>query len=103
MSRLRDIASIVRSKNAGPLYLTLDVMLPDEATFKRVVASGVLNPAPMAALYGMPAAEIEVIDHPPTNTIKVTMRRAITAGDPADADLYGAQQYVPLLDIEVPD
>jgi hypothetical protein len=103
MSRLRDIASIVRSKNAGPLYLTLDVMLPDEATFRRVVASGILGPARMSQLFAMPAGEIEVIDHPPTHTIKVTMRRAITAGDPADTDLYGAQQYVPLLDVEVPD
>jgi Domain of unknown function (DUF4387) len=103
MSRLREIASIVRSKNAGPLYLTLDVMLPDRATFQRVVASGALGPDRMSRLYAMPAAEIEVIEHSPTYTIKVTMRRAITAGDPADTDLYGAQQYVPLLEIEVPD
>jgi Domain of unknown function (DUF4387) len=103
MSRLRDIASVVRSKNAGPLYLTLDVMLPDEATFRRVLASGVLDSDQISSLYAVPAGGIEVIDHPPTHTIKVTMRRAITAGDPADTDLYGAQLYVPLLDIEVPD
>ena len=103
MSRLRDIASVVRSKNAGPLYLTLDVMLPDDPTFRRVVASGALSPARMATLFAMPAEEVEVIDHPPTHTVKVTMRRAITAGDLADTDLYGAQQYVPLLDVEVPD
>jgi len=103
MSRLRDIASIVRSKNAGPLYLTLDVMLPDETTFRRVLASGVLDPDRISRLYAVPAGEIEVIDHSPTHTIKVTMRRTITAGDPADTDLYGAQQYVPLLEIDVPD
>lgn len=103
MSRLRDIASVVRSKNAGPLYLTLDVMLPDEPTFERVIASGALDAAGMAPRYGVPAREIEVIEHRPTHTIKITMRRPITAGDPADTDLYGAQQYVPLLDLEVPD
>ena len=102
MSRLRDVAAIVRSKNAGPLYLTLDVMLPDAATFRRVAASGVLDPRQISRLYAVPAGEIEVIEHSPTHTIKVTMRRAITAGDPADTDLYGAQQYVPLLDLEVP-
>ena len=103
MSRLRDIAAVVRSKNAGPLYLTLDVMLPDADTFRRVVASGVLDQETMARLYAMPPGDIEVIEHSPTHTVKVTMRRAITAGDLADTDLYGAQQYVPLLDLEVPD
>jgi hypothetical protein len=103
MSRLREIAAVVRSKNAGPLYLTLDVMLPDSDTYRRVVASGVLDRSAMARLYAMPPADVEVIEHPTTHTIKVTMRRAITAGDLADTDLYGAQQYVPLLDLEVPD
>jgi len=31
--RLDSIAKVIRSKNAGPCLLTLDVMLPDEATF----------------------------------------------------------------------
>ena len=36
--RLDAIAKVIRSKNAGPCLLTLDVMLPDEATFAYVVA-----------------------------------------------------------------
>ncbi len=103
VTRLRDLASVVRSKNAGPLLLTLDVMLPDAATFGRVVASGVLEPAAIAALYGVPQSTVETIEHAATNTVKVTMRRPVRAGDPDDSDLYGAQQYTPLLDLEVPE
>jgi hypothetical protein len=103
VSRLQDISSVLRSKNAGPLYLTLDVMLPDEATFRRVLAAGVLDNAVVAALYGVPIGTVAVIPYPPSHTIKVTMHRPIIAGDPEDTDLYGAQQYVPLFDLEVPD
>ena len=38
--KLKDVASVIRSKNAGPLLLTLDVILPDKATFDQVVAAG---------------------------------------------------------------
>ena len=36
--RLDAIAKVIRSKNAGPCLLTLDVMLPDAATFAYVTA-----------------------------------------------------------------
>jgi Domain of unknown function (DUF4387) len=103
VTRLRDLASVVRSKNAGPLLLTLDVMLPDAARYGRVLASSVLEPSAIAALYGVPAATVETIEHASIYTVKVTMRRPVRAGDPDDTDLYGAQMYVPLLDLEVPD
>ena len=103
MTRLRDLASVVRSKNAGPLLLTLDVMLPDADRYGRVLSSGVLAPQAIAALYGVPTAEVETIEHAAIHTVKVTMRRPVRAGDPDDTDLYGAQMYVPLLDLEVPE
>ena len=103
MARLRDLASVVRSKNAGPLLLTFDVMLPDADRYGRVLASGVLDPPAIAALYGVPTTTIETIEHAATYTVKVTMQRPVRAGDPDDTDLYGAQMYVPLLDLEVPD
>lgn len=103
MTRLREVAAIVRSKNAGPLYLTLDVMLPTDEAFRRVRRSGILAPDSIAALYGLPARTISTIEHPTTRTLKVTIVRPVTAGDPEDTDLYGAQQYVPLLDLEVPE
>jgi len=101
--RLRDIVTMIRSKNAGPLFLTLDVMLPDRATYARVLASGALDPAAIGPLYGVDPGTIRTVGHDGTNTVKVTLRRWVTAGDPDDTDLYGAQQYVPLLDVEVPD
>jgi len=93
---------MVRSKNAGPRLLTLDVALPDASTYMRVLGSGMLGPDVIARLYGVSIAHVTTIGHDRTHTIKVTFPRPIVAGDPGDTDLYGAQQYIPLLDLEVP-
>jgi Domain of unknown function (DUF4387) len=101
MMRLQDIAQVIRSKNAGPRMLTLDIMFAAEPDYRRVLASGVLNPARIAALYGIEAQQVAVIDYPPARAIKITMPRRLTSGDPGDRDVYGAQQHTPLLGLEV--
>ena len=99
--RLQDIAQVIRSKNAGPRKLTLDVMFADDADYRRVASSGVLNASRIAALYGLAAQEVAVIEYPLGRAIKITMPRRLTSGDPGDRDVYGAQQHTPLLGIEL--
>lgn len=103
MARLRDIAKLVRTKNAGPFQLTLDIMFPDEASYARVVASGVINTAAMATFFKVPEAKVKLFNYAPGNAIKVTVPRLVTSGDPADSDLFGGQQFGALVDLEVPD
>jgi len=38
----------------------------------------------------------------PAYAIKFTIRRREPSGSPGDSDIFGCQQYPPLLDIEVP-
>lgn len=99
--RLQDVAQVIRSKNAGPRMLTLDIIFADDATFDRVAGGGALNAAAIAALYGVPAQEIAVIPYRVGRAIKISVPRRVTAGDPGDRDVYGAQQHAPLLGIEV--
>ena len=44
MARLGELAKLIRSKNAGPFMLTFDVMFEDENAYRKVLASGVLDP-----------------------------------------------------------
>jgi len=99
--KLVDIAKVIRSKNAGPTTLTLDLLFNDEAGFKRACAAPSLTPAAIAALYNQPAAKIEVLPYPPALAIKVVMPRRIVSGDPGDSDVYGAQQHGPMLSLEL--
>ena len=102
MTRLADLARVLRSKNAGALYITLDVMFDDEATYRRVRDSGALDAFHVAPLYGVSHNEVSVIPYDVAYAIKITLPRAFPSGDPLDNDVYGAQQHAPLLDIEIP-
>jgi hypothetical protein len=98
--RLSEIAQVIRSKNAGPRRLTLDVMFANEADYQRVVQSPALSQEAIGRLYRLPAEQVAVIPYPLGRAIKITLPRD-TAGDPGDRDVYGAQQHAPLLGIEI--
>ena len=99
--KLIEIARVIRSKNAGPTTLTLDLLFNDEAGYQRALNSPALQPAEIAPLYGLRANQVEVIPYPPAIAIKIAMDRTIVAGNPGDRDVYGAQQHGPLLEIEI--
>jgi len=48
--KLVDIARVIRSKNAGPTTLTLDLMFNDEAGYAQALGSSALTPAALAGL-----------------------------------------------------
>lgn len=101
--RLRELASVVRSKNAGPFELTFDILFGDPATYRRVKASGAVTAERVAALYNVPVSQVlAVIHYDPGFAIKITLKRPLPSGDPGETDVYGCQQHVPLLDLEVP-
>jgi hypothetical protein len=99
--KLSDLAQIIRSKNAGPRRLTMDVMFATDADYQRVAQSPVLGAEAVARLYGMPTEAVTVIPYPAGRAIKIVMARRVMAGDPGDVDVYGAQQHGPLLGIEL--
>jgi hypothetical protein len=99
--KLSDIAQVIRSKNAGPRRLTLDIMFGSDADYNRVVQSPALGAENIGALYGIPANQVTVIPYPVGRAVKIVMARRIMAGDPGDFDVYGAQQHAPLLGIEI--
>lgn len=98
--RLSDLAEVIRSKNAGPRRLTLDVMFASDAAYQLAAQSPALSPETIGRLYHVPADLVAVIPYPPGRAIKITLPRE-TAGDPGDRDVYGAQQHAPLLRIEI--
>ena len=101
--RVRDVAAVVRSKNAGPFRLTLDILFKDGATYRRVVASKIITPELIARLYGLRPDQItDFVEFEPGLAIKATIPRPVSSGAVGDTDVYGAQQHAPLLDIEIP-
>lgn len=100
--RLADLARVIRSKNAKPFYITFDVLFDDKARFDRVVSSNAFNAEEIARLYQVEAETVKVVVYPAALAIKATVERWIPAAAFGDRDLLGAQQAVPLYDIQIP-
>ncbi|MCC6535854.1 MAG: DUF4387 domain-containing protein [Burkholderiales bacterium] len=99
---LLDLAKVIRSKNAGPFEVTFDIMFDDPAKYERVKRSGVINAARIAELYRVRRDDVLVCRaYDPAVAFKVTIRRQVGSGDIEDRDVYGCQQHVPLMALEV--
>ncbi len=98
-----DLAVLVRSKNAGPFWLTFDVMFGDEPTYRRVRDAGVIDKTTVASMFRRDPKEVIVVNHDAALAIKVSFPRPQSSGSKLDSDVYGGQQYAPLLGLAVPD
>lgn len=101
MVKLADRAHVIRSKNAGPLELTLDILFSTAADYHAAAASPSLTAAAVARRYCVAADQVRVMHVPAALAIKINLPRPIVAGSPGDRDVYGAQQHQPLLAIEL--
>lgn len=103
MAKLKDIAQLIRSKNAGPFNLTFDFMFDRLEDYRRVRDSGVINQELFAEIYGTPVEDVEIYSVDAAQGIKVTIPRPIIQGDLDDSDSFGGQLFGPLVDLEIPD
>jgi len=101
MSSLKDVAQYVRSKNAGPFWVTIDIFCSDRASFKRVAAAPGLEARAIARLYGVDAARVARFTDERLNILKISFPRKHVQGSPADRDSHAGQYFVPLLDVEI--
>jgi len=100
--QLGDIARLIRSKNAGPFVLTIDIMFEEMEDYDRVVRSELITPALVERLYGVPAARIRVFEVPEALAIKISFPRPVPSGELNDTDIFGGQLYAPFVTLEVP-
>jgi len=103
VARLSTLAKTIRSKNAGVDLITFDVIFTERSVYERVKRARVLTRESVCKLYGIAPERIaDFVEFDPGNAIKFTIYRVRPSGSPGDPDIFGAQQYAPLLDIEVP-
>ena len=99
--QLQDLAQVIRSKNAGPRRLTLDIIFASDADYRRVAQSTALAARASPRSIACRRKTLTVIPYPLGRAIKIVLRAPLMAGDPGDRDVYGAQQHAPLLGIEI--
>jgi hypothetical protein len=99
--KLEDIASVIRSKNAGPRALTLDVMFAHDAAYGRSAQSPALTARRIAALYGVAEGEVRVTPIRSAAPSRSSCRAAGRCRRPGRHRRLCAQQHGPLLGIEL--
>jgi len=104
IQKLSELAKTIRSKNAGVDKITFDVIFRERETYDRVRRSGALTRRTVAALYRIPDERIsDFVEFDPGFAIKFSIYRLRPSGSVGDPDIFGAQQYAPLLDLAVPE
>ena len=97
--KLIEYAKILRSKNAGPLFITFDLIFDSTEKMDYVMKN--LKKSDVAKAYSVSEKNIQIIDYKIVNSIKITFPRKHISGDVFDTDIYGAQMHRPLAEIEV--
>lgn len=97
--KLIDIARILRSKNAGPLFTTFDIMFDTKEELEQVLRSGAVTRERIASLYGVAVQDVSIITYDIVNAFKITIPRIHISGDIEDNDVYGCQQHLMLANI----
>lgn len=101
--KLSELAKTIRSKNAGVDKVTFDIIFKDKDIYDHVKKTGVISKTSISRLYGISEDRIsDFVLFDPANAIKFTFYRLEPSGSPGDPDIFGAQQYAPLLGIEIP-
>lgn len=101
--KLSEIATTVRSKDAGINMVTFDIIFPDRETYQTVKNSGALTIDTITNLFRIDEERIsDFVEFDAANAIKFTIYRTRPNGSPGDWDILGCQQYGPLMDIEIP-
>ena len=90
---------LIRSKDAGPFMLTIDLFCHDAASYRRVRESGVVTRETFAELYGIDPETVEIHDVETINAVKISFPRRVPSGELADNDITGGQEYGPLVEL----
>ena len=101
-TKLWQVTKLIRSKNSGPFELTFDIIFKDRATYEKVRDIKLINADWFAKTYRLKPEVVAIINYDAASAIKITIPRPVISGDVDDGDVFGGQQYAPLMDIEIP-
>ena len=99
MDRIKDIVEKVRSKNAGPFWLTVDIFCGSDTAYQQVVKR--LHTANVAQLYGAETQLLKRFDIADLNVVKISLPRPTTQGSIQDRDMHGASWAALLAEMEI--
>jgi hypothetical protein len=99
MPTIKDVCRHIRSKNAGPFWVTFDLFFPDRDACERYAKSPQLQPDAIGKLFDVDPDLVKRFIDLNLSVLKISCPRAHPQGGIVDRDLHQGQQYVRLLDV----
>lgn len=101
MPTVADVCTLVRSKNAGPYWVTFDLFFDTAENFARYANNPALGANTFAELYGADPALVKHFPVEALSILKISYPRSSAQGGEVERDMHCGQQYVRLLPIEL--
>ena len=101
MTALAAIAEKVRSKNAGPFWLTIDIFCGTASRYQHIVEN--VSTDVVAKLLAVKAGDVKRFEIADLHVLKFSVPRPTIQGSRHDRDMHGAQWACLLQELEVAD
>lgn len=99
MTTLGTMVQKVRSKNAGPFWLTIDIFCGSDAAYEEVTNQ--LVTSKVAQVLGANSQDLKRFDIPSLNVIKISLPRPTIQGSIQDRDMHGASWAALIAEMDV--
>ncbi|MFV3075262.1 DUF4387 domain-containing protein [Niveispirillum fermenti] len=100
-TKLKDVCHYIRSKVAGPFWVTIDLMFDSKESFEKYSNDPALSATSIAGVYRIDPASVSHYPVPNLNVLKISYPRRGSQGGVEERDLHSGQQYVYILDLEL--
>ncbi len=93
---LGELALEVRSKNAGPFWITMELFMRTPEDYATVADEDFINEDVVSRLYDLDPADVQIFRIPSLNVVKISYPRPVAQGSLRDRDIHAGQHHVPL-------
>lgn len=99
--KISEAASYVRSKNAGPFWVTVDIFFDNTENYQYAKSSAHLSKEIIGQVYQISADQVKLFFMDQLQVIKISYPRPCTQGGPYERDMHSGQQYIQILNLEL--
>lgn len=99
MTTIGESAKYVRSKGAGPFWMTIDIFCGSEEKFDLFRQSNAICPKTFGDIFRVPEENVKIFFLSQLNVIKISVPRIPPQGHREERDMHCGQQYIRILDV----
>ena len=101
MTSLKDLALNIRTKNAGPFWVTADVFFEVAANYQRAKRSMAFTPESLSAHLQVSKDDLQIFAIDELKVIRFSFPRGTPQGGVCERDMHSGQRFVDFLEIDI--